>query len=212
MRMCNSAAGRALTKLLASPGERSSCCCAVPVCVLRRLVASPTARRSLGSKSSQRWHAPAPRLVNQCRSKPSPAAPRRGLRARLAKLPRIRVGRGGSHRPPAPRAPPPPHSSPHSSPSRPQLALERCATARCAITTMGSLAEAHGYYGGNSHLGKFEPWPGLGFGGEAEALLIGDARGELWIFHILPGPGGPGRGAVRAASRARASAAAPAPP
>jgi dipeptidase len=28
-----------------------------------------------------------------------------------------------------------------------RLAMERCATARCAIKTMGAAAEEHGYYG-----------------------------------------------------------------
>ncbi|KAJ1627764.1 peptidase family C69-domain-containing protein [Pavlovales sp. CCMP2436] len=96
---------------------------------------------------------------------------------------------------------------------------------------MGALAEEHGFYGvslnrhsgkldpwpvtmpggeaeaffiflpRNGHLGKLDPWPGTMPGGEAEALAIGDAEGELWVFHILPGPGGPGRGAVWAAQR-----------
>ncbi|KAJ1621735.1 hypothetical protein T492DRAFT_619025 [Pavlovales sp. CCMP2436] len=56
-----------------------------------------------------------------------------------------------------------------------KLALERCKTAACAVSTMGAIAEEYGYYGGNSHLGKY-------------ALVIGDATGELWVFHILPGP------------------------
>lgn len=30
-----------------------------------------------------------------------------------------------------------------------RLALERCATARCAIKLMGETAEQYGYYGGN---------------------------------------------------------------
>lgn len=82
-----------------------------------------------------------------------------------------------------------------------KIALERCASARCAALTMGRLAEAHGFYGGNGHLGKLEPWGGLQTGGAAEALAIGDADGELWAFHILPGTGEPGRGAVRAPCR-----------
>jgi len=82
-----------------------------------------------------------------------------------------------------------------------KVALERCKTASCAVSLMGALAEEHGFYGGNGHLGKLDPWPGTMPGGEAEALAIGDAEGELWVFHILPGPGGPGRGAVWAAQR-----------
>jgi hypothetical protein len=88
-----------------------------------------------------------------------------------------------------------------------KIALERCKTARCAVQTMGSLGERYGYYGGNAHLGKLAPWPGLGLGGEGEALAIGDATGEIWAFHILPGPSvSDGRGAVSAAARRCASA------
>lgn len=50
------------------------------------------------------------------------------------------------------------------------VALERCATARCAIDLMGSLAEEHGFY---------EP---TGEGGEA--LTIIDPY-EAWVFSIV---------------------------
>lgn len=66
---------------------------------------------------------------------------------------------------------------------------------------MGALGEEYGYYGGNSHLGEFgagKVWPGATSGEEGEALIVGDAAGELWVFHILPGPEG---GAVWAAQR-----------
>lgn len=48
-----------------------------------------------------------------------------------------------------------------------RIAMRRCATALCAIHTMGSLAEEHGYYGAG------------------EALTIADGL-EAWMFHILP--------------------------
>jgi dipeptidase len=79
-----------------------------------------------------------------------------------------------------------------------KLALERCKNARCAVSTMGEMAEQYGYYGGNSHLGQFQPWPGTQSDEEGEALIVGDAAGELWVFHVLPGPDG---GAVWAAQR-----------
>lgn len=57
-----------------------------------------------------------------------------------------------------------------------QLAMERCKTARCAVETMGALAERYGFYGESG-------------GGPAagEALNIADGR-ELWIFHITSDP------------------------
>lgn len=61
---------------------------------------------------------------------------------------------------------------------------------------MGALAEEYGYYGGNGHLGGMQPWPGTLADEEGEAMVVGDAEGELWVFHVLPGPNG---GAVRAA-------------
>jgi len=49
------------------------------------------------------------------------------------------------------------------------IALERCATARCAIKTMGGLAEEHGFYGESF--------------GASEALAIID-KTETWVFEI----------------------------
>eukprot|EP00963_Diacronema_lutheri_P004167 scaffold316_cov352-Pavlova_lutheri.AAC.31 len=57
-----------------------------------------------------------------------------------------------------------------------RIALERCKTARCAVTTMGGLGEQYGFYGSD---------PGLG--GSAEAMIVGDQE-EVWVFHILPHP------------------------
>lgn len=54
------------------------------------------------------------------------------------------------------------------------IALERCATARCAITTMGNLAQEFGYYAADVSNSE---------GGEA--LSVVDAQ-EAWMFHILP--------------------------
>ena len=53
-----------------------------------------------------------------------------------------------------------------------ELALERCDTGRCAVETMGSLAEQHGFY-------QDSGTP------SGEAFVIGD-RKEVWLFHILP--------------------------
>lgn len=59
-----------------------------------------------------------------------------------------------------------------------RLALERSATARDAVKTMGAAAEEHGFYGEDQS-----------FEGSAESLLVGDAE-EAFMFHILPDPTG----------------------
>lgn len=56
------------------------------------------------------------------------------------------------------------------------LALERCATARCAIQTMGDLGAQYGFYGEDPGM------PGAG-----EAVTVIDADGEAWVFHITGG-------------------------
>lgn len=53
------------------------------------------------------------------------------------------------------------------------LAMERCATARCAITTMASLAEKYGFFGEDA-----------GMAGGGETLNILDTE-ETWVFHVL---------------------------
>ena len=53
-----------------------------------------------------------------------------------------------------------------------ELALERCDSARCAVSLMGSLAETYGFY-------QDAGTP------TGEALVVGDPT-EVWIFHVLP--------------------------
>ena len=57
-----------------------------------------------------------------------------------------------------------------------RVAMERCATARCAVRLMGALAYEHGFYGA---AGSFE--------GGSETLLIGDTE-EGWVMHFTPYP------------------------
>ena len=74
-----------------------------------------------------------------------------------------------------------------------KIALERCATARCAVQTMGSLAEQYGYF--NTESGTPTSFS---YGGSAECLLVSDAD-EVWHFHVMTAPSG--RSAVWAAQR-----------
>ena len=76
-----------------------------------------------------------------------------------------------------------------------RTAMERCRTARCAISLMGQLAEKGGYYGSND-----PPEEGQGlFEESGEALTLIDSTGEAWVFHVLPDD--TGRSAVWAAQR-----------
>jgi dipeptidase len=68
-----------------------------------------------------------------------------------------------------------------------RIALERCKTAKCAVSTMGALAEKHGFYGADETKGE---------GGEA--LQVVDPN-EAWVFHVLADD--TGKSAVWAAQR-----------
>eukprot|EP00929_Paragymnodinium_shiwhaense_P029198 TRINITY_DN16792_c0_g2_i1.p1 TRINITY_DN16792_c0_g2~~TRINITY_DN16792_c0_g2_i1.p1 ORF type:complete len:663 (+),score=108.45 TRINITY_DN16792_c0_g2_i1:77-1990(+) len=70
-----------------------------------------------------------------------------------------------------------------------QLAMERCKTARCAIETMGALAEKYGFYGEDP-----------GASGAGEALVIVDGT-ETWAFEITGDT--TDKGAFWAASRVK---------
>jgi len=59
-----------------------------------------------------------------------------------------------------------------------QLALERAASAREAVKTMGALAEEFGFYGVDHKLSS-----------SAESLMVSDPN-EAFMFHILPDPTG----------------------
>ena len=55
-----------------------------------------------------------------------------------------------------------------------RVALERCATARCAVKTMGDLATKYGYFAQDREKED-----------SAEAMAVADGA-EGWMFHILP--------------------------
>mmetsp|Transcript_99117 Transcript_99117/g.250275 ORF Transcript_99117/g.250275 Transcript_99117/m.250275 type:complete len:678 (-) Transcript_99117:190-2223(-) len=71
-----------------------------------------------------------------------------------------------------------------------QLALERCATARCGVELMGELAEKFGFVPtpGEPTLGSVRgqtAWDDAG-----EAYTLADSKGEAWVFHVLGGVSG----------------------
>lgn len=63
-----------------------------------------------------------------------------------------------------------------------QIGLERCATARCALQTMGDLAVRYGFW---SEDAASPDAPGYADGGES--LGVCDKQ-ECWVFHVLTGP------------------------
>jgi len=75
-----------------------------------------------------------------------------------------------------------------------KIGLERCATARCAIQTMGDLASRYGF--ATNYTGTpWRPWTS----DSGETLAIADRSGEAWIFHVLTGDYN--RGAIWVAQR-----------
>jgi len=71
-----------------------------------------------------------------------------------------------------------------------QLALERCATARCAVETMGELVEEFGFVPTPGEpvvgrVGNRTAWDDSG-----EAYTAADSSGEAWVFHVVGGVSG----------------------
>jgi len=62
-----------------------------------------------------------------------------------------------------------------------KIALERCASARCAVDTMGAIGVEHGFYSADSG----DP-ANPGYSDSAEGLVVADTE-EVWIFNILTG-------------------------
>ena len=62
-----------------------------------------------------------------------------------------------------------------------EIAMERCATARCAIIMMGDLAVRYGFYGAAAPSDS----PINQQNEAGEALTVTDTT-ETWVFHILP--------------------------
>eukprot|EP00392_Amoebophrya_sp_AT5.2_P003599 g3604.t1 len=84
-----------------------------------------------------------------------------------------------------------------------QIAMERCASARCAVETMGAMSEKYGFFPMPN-----EWTPGKEADGRVtvddggEAITIADAKGEAWVFHVVGGvPSIPEAKSVWAAQR-----------
>lgn len=68
-----------------------------------------------------------------------------------------------------------------------QLGMERCKSSRCAVTTMGELAEQYGFL---PIVGEWSPQTAMGrsyITGGGEAVGVCDREGECWIFHVIGG-------------------------
>jgi dipeptidase len=69
-----------------------------------------------------------------------------------------------------------------------RLAAERCATARCAVDTMGSLSEEYGFMAMKNEITPGTEADGIpAFDDAGEAVLFADETGEAWVFHITGG-------------------------
>lgn len=74
-----------------------------------------------------------------------------------------------------------------------QLIMERCATARCAVDTMGEIVEAYGYlpFVGEPAAATVNqgapPVRRLVWGDAGEAYTIADKSGEAWVFNVMGG-------------------------
>merc|ERR1719215_2293435 len=64
-----------------------------------------------------------------------------------------------------------------------KIALERCATARCAVQTMGDIAVEQGFYSADSG----NPAAPM-YAGASECLVVADSTpGDLWVFNVMTG-------------------------
>jgi len=61
-----------------------------------------------------------------------------------------------------------------------RIALERCATARCAVQTMGNLSVTYGFFAAEMSPTDYS------LAGAGECLLVSDAN-DIWQFHVIAG-------------------------
>uniref|UniRef100_A0A7S4SSK6 Phospholipase B-like n=1 Tax=Alexandrium monilatum TaxID=311494 RepID=A0A7S4SSK6_9DINO len=70
-----------------------------------------------------------------------------------------------------------------------QVALERCATARCAVSVMGALSEEYGFFPmvGEWSLSLESDSKKIAFDDGGESITLSDRSGEAWVFHVVGG-------------------------
>ena len=69
-----------------------------------------------------------------------------------------------------------------------RLAAERCATARCAVDTLGALSEEYGFLAMKNEITPGTEADGKpGFDDAGEAAVFADSTGEAWVFHVTGG-------------------------
>ena len=69
-----------------------------------------------------------------------------------------------------------------------RLAAERCATARCAVDTMGGLSEEYGFMAMKNEITPGTEADGIpAFDDAGESVVLADETGEAWVFHITGG-------------------------
>eukprot|EP00930_Biecheleria_cincta_P004181 TRINITY_DN105075_c0_g1_i1.p1 TRINITY_DN105075_c0_g1~~TRINITY_DN105075_c0_g1_i1.p1 ORF type:complete len:695 (-),score=114.80 TRINITY_DN105075_c0_g1_i1:44-2128(-) len=70
-----------------------------------------------------------------------------------------------------------------------QIALERCADARCGVEVMGNLAEEYGFFPmvGDWSLGREADTGKVAFDDGGEAITLSDRFGAAWVFHVVGG-------------------------
>jgi dipeptidase len=69
-----------------------------------------------------------------------------------------------------------------------RLAAERCATARCAVDTLGALSDEYGFLAMKNEITPGTEADGKpGFDDAGEAAVFADSTGEAWVFHVTGG-------------------------
>lgn len=68
-----------------------------------------------------------------------------------------------------------------------QLALERCATARCAVELMGKLSEEFGFVPTPGEPTTGQVYGRTSWDDAGEAYTVADKFGEAWVFHVVGG-------------------------
>lgn len=69
-----------------------------------------------------------------------------------------------------------------------RIAAERCATAVCAVETMGGLSEEYGFMAMKNEITPGTEADGKpGYDDAGESVVLADETGEAWVFHITGG-------------------------